>query len=159
MRKGFYFQNEQKNVEHYFAHVKAIWRNPHNSSNWITTLLGSWVTNTPSCQNFVSRKKSFSLHFRKNITWLSVGLWMNCQGFFSVSCKPAYLWVSTNWCFVNNLHSYARLKYGFHVRDSLNCPTVSPDCFCNATSVIAQFDLFGTQDNGLHCENIAGQRI
>jgi len=79
---------------------------------------------------------------------------MICQVFFSV------LFLGYDkLLFREQLHSYARLKYGFHVRNSRNSPTVSPDCFCNAISVIAQFDLFGTQDKGLHCENIAGQRI
>jgi len=51
----------------------------------------------------VQKKKSFSLHFRKNITRLIVGLWMLCQVFFLSSVKQliSWLWeIAVSWTIV-----------------------------------------------------------
>jgi len=48
----------------------------------------------------VSAKKTLSLYFHNNITYLSVGLLRICKA-FSVCCKTVYWWVITNCCFVS----------------------------------------------------------
>jgi len=54
------------------------------------------------CQNVVSTKYSFPLHFRNKIPCLSVGLLIICY-VLSASCKTVYRRVMTNCCFMSSI--------------------------------------------------------
>jgi hypothetical protein len=61
----------------------------------ISALLDSWITNTPSVEMLCPQKNCLSLHFRKNVTSLSVGLLTIGQA-FPLSCTTVYRWITTN---------------------------------------------------------------
>ena len=68
----------------------------------IPTLLDSWVTNTPSVKILCSQTNCLSLHFRENMTCLSVAPLMTSK-VFSVSCITGDGRVATNYCFMSNI--------------------------------------------------------
>ena len=60
----------------------------------IPTLPDIWVTNTTSVKILCPQKNCLSLHYRKNITCLSVGL-LKIGQFFFLSCTSVDGWVTT----------------------------------------------------------------
>jgi hypothetical protein len=74
--KGLLFATDK-----HTAHETAIRHNPHNFSNWDSTLLDSWVTNTTSVKMLCPQHNCFFLYFRKNIACLTVGLLRKAKSF------------------------------------------------------------------------------
>ena len=94
--KGLLFATDK-----HTAHETAIRHNPHISSNWDSTLLDSWVTNTTSVKMLCPQHSCFFLYFHKKHNVLDC--WSIEKGqVFSVSCKTVYLWVTTICCVMND---------------------------------------------------------
>jgi len=84
---GFILKGLLFTTDKHTAHEIAICRNPHNSSNWDSTSLGSWFTKTPSVKMLCPRHNCFFLHVRKNVTCMIFGLLRKVR-YFLFPVKP-----------------------------------------------------------------------
>jgi len=76
----------------------------------IPAFVESWVTNTPSVKMSCPKRNCLYLYFRKNMACLSVDLLRICQ-VFSVSCKTAYRWITTNCCFMCGIQQVIKMSF------------------------------------------------
>ena len=83
--------SRQKNAKYgdsvclsHIAHVTAICLNPHKSSNLVSPLLGSWVTNTTSVKMLSPEKNFFLLIFSWQITALKYCSINKISSYFSL---------------------------------------------------------------------------
>jgi hypothetical protein len=92
------------NIQSHSHHEIAIFRNPHNSSNWYSRITWQLVYKhllSKSCIKKYTHTHIFSLYFRKNITCLiNAGRLRIC---FSVCYNTVYRLATTNSCFMSDM--------------------------------------------------------